>query len=500
MKTAFILNVMLAGLLVLRGALSIGDLTFRSTEATDELSSEAAACLKEIADMLFLQDSLRLVSASYAIVPFIDLTGPSADLGHLMDVQAFVAYCYASPRHEFGDIFLSSEHMSMAIFFPGLVPLSLVRPDFHVRAIEPGPDLHANDRGEVEGYAGLYNFRHSFCVAKGSRLYGPKPHLTLNHSQDLSIDLDRKSSARTDFELLRDLLSKKVDRTVSHIFTAVRWFNAANNAGNDDDAAIVDLSIAFETLLRLPEDNKTDRLTDAICLLLGRTPRLDVWARQFYDARSRIVHEGRTERVRFVVSSPKNAKDPPEYQSLLSYGRQVFQLCLGTVLVGAELAAKASLKETLFTNQERFTDICKLLSDETLETDARLARIAPIVAAIQQYQYVYETGLQLSTMFGAVCLAATCFLEHHQGMPLELKEGLAELSTAKRTEDHLPQFVALRKLNNMFGKKPASTKMHGYSSIRDMVNVVWNCVFMHFYWAEQRDSDKSAGRLPDQGV
>src|SRR5262249_18024896 len=159
-----------------------------------------------------------------------------------------------SPRHAFGDLFLSSEHASMAIFTPGRVSVYLLRPDFHVDAVEPLSDLVTDHRREVEGYAGLYNFRHHFWVAIGSRLYGPKPHLTINHSQDLSFDLDRMKAARADYRLLNELLHKPDTQTSSRIFTAVRWFNAANNEANDHATAIVHLSIAFETLLSLPTD------------------------------------------------------------------------------------------------------------------------------------------------------------------------------------------------------------------------------------------------------
>jgi Putative transposase of IS4/5 family (DUF4096) len=55
-----------------RGAVSIGHLTSRSTDTTDDLSAEQATCMNEIASMLFLQDNLRIRSASYAVVPFID--------------------------------------------------------------------------------------------------------------------------------------------------------------------------------------------------------------------------------------------------------------------------------------------------------------------------------------------------------------------------------------------------------------------------------------------
>ena len=59
-------------------------------------------------------------------------------------------------------------------------------------------------------------------------------------------------------------------------------------------------------------------------------PRLDIWARQFYDTRSQIVHEGYAQQLRFVATDSRKVSEGPLYQSLLSYGRQVFQLCLGT--------------------------------------------------------------------------------------------------------------------------------------------------------------------------
>lgn len=485
-----------------RGAVSIGHLTFRSTDDTDGLSSEQAACVNEIASMLFLQDNFRIRSSSYAVIPFVDLSHPETDVEYLMNVQAVVAYCYASPRHEFGDLFLSFEHASMAIFTPGQVVVYLVRPDFHVDAVEPTSDLVADHRREVAGYAGLYNFRHPFWVAKGSRLYGPKPHLTLNHSQDLCFDLDRATAARADYRLLSELLRKPDTQTSSRIFTAVRWFNAANNEANDHATAIVNLSIAFEALLSLPADKKTDRLTDAISLLLGRIPRLDIWARQFYDARSRIVHEGRAQQLRFVVTDLRKVREGPLYQSLLSYGRQVFQLCLGTLLVGAELAEKAGLEETLVTNQERFQKMCKVLADKTIPTSERLERIAPIVSATQQYRFVPESDLQLETMIGAARLAAKALLEHDEAISQELKEHLEQLTTAKRTDDHSQELDALQALDSILHDKSVPAETSGGQAVRDLVQVVWEYVFMLYFWLKERPADKarSASSQAEQGT
>ena len=184
------------------GTVRIGQQTFRSTDDTNDLSSEQAICLNEICDMLFLQDNLRIKSSSYAIVPFIDFKNSSTLIEHLMNVQSVVAYIYASPRHEFGDLFLSFEHASIAIFSPGKVSKYLLRPDFHVDNVGPEPILELNDREKVDGYMGVYNFRHHFWVNKDSRLYGPKPHLTLNHSQNLFNDYTDAIGGRADYRLL----------------------------------------------------------------------------------------------------------------------------------------------------------------------------------------------------------------------------------------------------------------------------------------------------------
>jgi hypothetical protein len=379
----------------------------------------------------------------------------------------------------------------MAIFTPGDVPIYLVRPEFHVDDIGPTFNLDADNHGQIEGYAGLYNFRHYFWVAQGSRLYGPNPHLTLNQSQNLSRDLDRAVEGRADHRLLGELLRKPDTQSSLRAFTAVRWFNDANNEATEHTTAIVNLSIAFEALLGLPMDEKTDRLIDSVSLLLGRIPRLAIWARQFYDARSRIVHEGRVQQLRFIASDSRKATEGPLYQSLLSYGRQIFQLCLGTLLVGAALAENAGLEEKLVTNQERFQRICRVLGDTTTGARERLEQIAPIVAAIMQYQYVPESDLHLEAMIGATRLAAKTLLEGEEVTSQELKEHLERLSTAKHTADHFQELDELRGLHNILNNKSIPAEMGFGEPVRDLVRVVWSYVFMHYFWVEKRLSEKA---------
>jgi hypothetical protein len=194
--------------------IQLGSFSFRSTDDTADLEKGEATNVREIADMLFLKDDLRIRFASYAMLPQLDLD--KADPGivpELERVQAVIAYCYSAPRHTFGDIFFHFEHASLAIFSPQPVTTFLVRPDHHVAPVGNLPPLEADEWHRVPGYEGRYNFRNPFWVARGSRLYPPVPHIALNDSQNLAWDLGRAFSEAPQYHLLPTLIEEPFRRT-----------------------------------------------------------------------------------------------------------------------------------------------------------------------------------------------------------------------------------------------------------------------------------------------
>lgn len=478
----------------------IGNYVFRSTEDVGDLDIPDAAAIREIAGMLFLKDDLRLLSASYAVLPRIDVDRlDQTQVRDLVDLQAFVAYLYASPHESFGDLFLSSEHASMAILTPGAVSEFVVRPNHHV--VDLGESLTFDERHEAQGYTGVYNFRHHFWVAKGSRLYGPVPHPSLNIAQDLSSEVERVSAGREDYRLLFDLLGRTPTVASSRMLTAVRWFNAANTHATDDLTSVVNLSIAFETLLKLPTDNKTNRFTDTVSLLLGRLPRLEAWAHQFYDARSRIVHEGQVEQLRFFVGDRTRASEGQLYQSLVTYGRQVFQLCLGTLLLGLEMAERAGIEEKLVTNQERFEQLCRTLKDSSIDVAERLRQATPTIAAIQRYRFVYESNLKLATVLSGTRKAVECLIGHDPSLRTELRERLAAFATAQPTTDHFEELDRLRQVAELVSNEDVQSNyisdiVPPTTAVLRLVKAVWLDVFMHYFWLKER-REKVAGAPPE---
>jgi hypothetical protein len=476
--------------------IGLGSFVFRSTEDTTGLSDDDSAHLKEIADMLFLQDDLRIRSATYAILPTLNLDNDEPCLKELEHIQSIVAFCYSHPHPTLGHPFLAFEHASLAIFSPEPVSIFLVRPEHHVTQVGAATKLPQDEWDRVSGYQGRYNFRHPFWVVRNSRLYPPVPHMVLNHSQTLASDLVQFFDSPR-YNLLPALLRKPETEAGQRVLTAVSWFNRANALDIDDESAIVNLSIAFETLLALPKDAKTDRFVDAVSLLLGRVARLDEWAEQFYDTRSDVVHRGKTTNLHFSPRTKKTSGNDLSYQPHLIYGRQIFQLCVSAALFGASLSNSAGIADKLITNEERFRFVCKTLEDESLAIADRFKAIADTVALIDEFRFVGEKGLLIKTMVGAVQCAAKNLLASGAGLDSALKERMEGIANAPRSDDFFEALEAMRDLHDLRTASPGDPQSPQALTQR-LADAVWHYTFMHYHWlAEQRRNNTGQDSTKD---
>jgi hypothetical protein len=479
-------------------AVEIGGVIFRSTDDVGGLGSEEARCVVEIAEMLFLQDDLRIRQASYCLVPFIDLEHTDAGLDRLRRIRTVVAYCYAIPHHIFGDPHLRYEHASLVVFSPGRVWAGAVSADHNVEPLPTSRTLLPDARGEIDGYHGLYNFRHHFWVTKGSRVYPPIPHLVLNIAQDLTPDLyDFSRSPR--FERLSDLIMHEpLNGMTERALTSISWFNEANSLVAGDEAAIVSLAIAFESLLGLPEDQKSKRLVDSVSLLLGRVPRLSEWADQFYRARSETVHEGRATELRFRAAESAKAASGSLYNSLLAYGRPVFQLCVATLLFGDSMAQRAGLEEKFVTNRERFEQISRSLSDESAAIRERFRAISARVDAIQRYRFVGESSFPIRVVLDAMRLAAKAILACEEELGPELRAATERLATTVQSADSYEALDALREFHDVerLNTLPGDPFSPRFVTFR-LAEASWGYVFWNYYsLREKREEQASDDERP----
>src|SRR6202453_4629444 len=82
-----------------------GPYLFRSTDDLEGLSEAPATAVAEVTAMLYTQNSARVRSASYAVIPQIHVSGIFQIPEALRRVHSLVAYLYGTPNDQFGDPF-----------------------------------------------------------------------------------------------------------------------------------------------------------------------------------------------------------------------------------------------------------------------------------------------------------------------------------------------------------------------------------------------------------
>jgi len=480
------------------GPVRIGRHDFRCTTDLEGLPNDQAQAVTELASMLYLRDDVRIARAAYAIDEPLGSLRPGPVISHLERVRAVVGYFYSSPHPTFGDAFLPFENASLAIVSPSRVSIYLVRPEHGTISPAEPSAVERDDFGYVPGYEGVFNFRQPLWLTKSSRLYGPKTNMILNISQDLAAQLGHSEAIlRADTYLLLNLLTAAASPFSERVFAALNWYNCANVDSEDADRSLLNLAIAFETLLQLPGHEKTDRLVDAISLLLGRTERLSEWATQFYAARSQVAHEGRVRDWRFYTQGLlKKNELAPSFGSIMTYGRQIFQLCLTTVLTGARLADEAGLKERFISNSERYAKIPATLSRFGGTPEARLVAIEPTVDGLSRYRFVGDGGLTIDGVLSAVRTAVKALLKCDVEFNDRLKSALESVATSPR-KDEFASMTALSGLSETFKASDLSEIGRSAEIVALLVDIAWQDLFMTYYHMVERRKGETTTETKD---
>lgn len=421
---------------------SIGGYTFRSTDDLTKLSDEQAAAVSEVAAMLYARDDVRIAQAVYAITEPLGVFRPGPVISKLERVRNVVGYLYSSPHPTSGDPFMPFEISSLAVVQPANVSTFIVRPEHGTVLPSPPEGFVSDDYGHTRGYEGNFN-RRPLWLAKGSRLYGGHTDTILNISQDLHSDIDRfRHARRSGGELLLDLLDAPPSPFQDRIFRAIDWYNDSTDRYDEPAKNLLSLAIAFEVLLELPSVEKTDRLTDSITLLLGRTVRLKDWASQFYDARSQVAHEGRVRDWAFYAEKPpQKGADSHRSGSIMTYGLEIFRLCLATILTGGMLAEDAGLAKRFVANSERYKQIAERLGRTTGPADASIIAIEPLVDELGLYQFVLSP-----TPIKVVISALQCAAKALSRCDLQIGEEFVKALNALRDAPKKDDFAALTAL------------------------------------------------------
>jgi hypothetical protein len=276
------------------------------------------------------------------------------------------------------------------------------------------------------------------------------------------------------------------------ILTALTWYNRSIAINIDESVALVNLAIAFESLLALEQGEQlTTRFKDAVTLLVGDVPRLDSWLFQFYKARSDIVHKGTSTSLMFVATdNPRKTSErlDSEYRSLTSYGRQIFQVCVATIITGSQIAKLLNLDSLLVTNQQRLERICQVLNKPDGTPLDRILASRRDVQDLDTYRFVPEKGLKYDQLIGTAKLMVQQYLDSAPNESSELIEQMNKFS-AVDSANHYEALSLLKEIQE--GLEHVSTPPMPNNpriTVTSLINTVWHYTFIYYF--QLKDSHK----------
>jgi len=477
-------------------------LTIKGSDDSADLPSDAIRHLETLRAMFFMRDHLRIKKMSYVFHASSDEFTSSEFTQQLLEFQALVRFIYSTPHRTFGDPLLRYEHATLYLLQPKDVSKYRLVSDHNVEILPEAQSLEFDSRSETEGYEGRLNNESYFWVTRGSRIFPPAVRLWLNISQDLSVDFNyHLSRSRLYGPIVEYFATRETnDKLGERILTALTWYNRSIGIDIDESVALVNLAIAFESLLDLEAGGKvTARFKEAVGLLVGDVPRLDSWLKQFYEARSQIVHEGRSASLMFVATDePKKPYKSPEleYRSLVSYGRQVFQVCVATILTGAQIAERLKLASLLVTNQQRLERICQMLSKRDEAPTDRIVAASQDVRDIETYRFVAEKGLKVEQLIGAAKLMVQQYLDSAPDESSELIGRMKEFA-AVDSNDHYGALSLLKEVRDDIesgGIARPSSPIDLRSIVASLIDSVWHYTFMYYFQLErlQKEGEEAA--------
>jgi hypothetical protein len=469
------------------GSIQIGPYLFRSTDDLEGLTEAQSTAVSEVTAMLYAQNDLRVRSASYAVIPQIHTFGLIQIPEVLKRVHSLVAYLYGTPHEQFGDPFLKVECATLLVLTPSRVTRFLIEPEHHT--ILDKPLAIAWDNEHAPGYDGMLDLTEPFWVVNGARIYPSVQHITLNISQDLTVDFGQFMGGGTGYELLR-LLTDDKRHVGERVFTALNWYNATNRTGVGESEALVNLAIAFESLLDLPTGEKTDRFVDSVSLLLGRVPRLEDWVRQFYNARSQVAHEGKLAQRHFMIPQPGKSSQHLVYHPLLVFGREIFRLCVAAITHGAYLAESRDIAAKLKTNGERFQELCQVLDAGPMSDASQALEIQRLVSEINRYRFVGESGLSIAVIVGAVQRAVKSLLNLDSPLATLDQTELSKFAAVK-TKNELAALEALMSLHSHPPSAHTTEIAEPELIVWHLIDIAWMYTFQTYFRLKRNEEEKS---------
>lgn len=310
----------------------------------------------------------------------------------------------------------------------------------------------------VDGYSMTVNWRHWIEVPRGTRVYPPLPSLLFSKNiPSIQDQLLHDGHLRDLYDFLRGSLLNRPEQSSRYetLLRAMDWYTRSFSAFISPDEEVIELAVSFETLFH--EQGSKERIPSEIKkhlrALFGDAPRLQDWVEQFYDERSRIVHEGFAENYRFVSKARGPDEEPLQLDALVNYGRRLLRMCIFNILHATYLANEAKIGAWFTHNQETLENLCEKLTNRDATPSERLTAATPLVFDLEVMwrHYSGQRDIRLRTLRTTARLLIDNYLEAIPEIDESLKESMEKVKNLDL--DQLRDlYAAYRELSQKLGQ------------------------------------------------
>ncbi len=390
----------------------VAGITFRSNQDTEGLSQEEVEHLNDVGSLFYLADDEPISEFVYAIMRFSDDRDQISEQVRRMQSAHTILTFLVTTQGGGG----TYEQLSLYLAIP--------------------TEVFARLSSEtVPGYSVTINWLNWTEIARGGRLYTPlpfpgvfRPHYW--NLSDVAVQMKRRAVlSGLEVFVAGEILDQpeQVDRFET-VLRAMSWYNKSFSQVVSEEEKLIYVAVAFEVLFHHQQESKTIReeLKTHLRGLFGEAPRLNEWVDQFYGERSRILHEGFSSRLDFVVDANRATKQQLVMDSLVSYGRQLLRMCILIILYGSFLSEEANLGLWFTHDKERLQEICRLLNRREIPADQRLQSVVKPIYELGEIwaHYRHQQGVDLKTLRSTGKMLAQSYLEAHPKAESSVREHL----------------------------------------------------------------------------
>ncbi|HOX95975.1 MAG TPA: HEPN domain-containing protein [Candidatus Woesebacteria bacterium] len=168
---------------------------------------------------------------------------------------------------------------------------------------------------------------------------------------------------------------------IARYLRAFDWFNRSFKVDPevDDLERFTSLAVAFEALFNSPSEAIQATLSSNIMALLGETPEMNHWVKNFYEQRSKIVH-GKEEPN--TLYRGRNSTD--EHLNHISFARKIFTRCVRAIFISREQVYAKDLQDELISNESRLKEIAEKIKGRKTIKELYESGCLHVVEALSQ--------------------------------------------------------------------------------------------------------------------